>query len=145
MILFRHSESLFLLSTTFLSLRKQPTFCKAPTGFPIKCHLRNDCRSSVLDVSLSLVEANFPHGTINKNHYPDHCGIPAVIFQTPFRKRNQWCYREMSTVFSDYTFLSLIYMPWTQAYLTIISQARMGPESRGHEGERNNIVLVKSN
>ena len=31
-------------------------------------------------------EANFPWGTTNKSHYPDHYGFSAVIFQTLHRK-----------------------------------------------------------
>ena len=32
------------------------------------------------------------------------------------RVRNQWCHCKMSAVISDYTFLSLFYMPWMQVH-----------------------------
>ena len=43
------------LNCNFLSLRKQPTFGDATTGFAAKCHLRNEHRNS----------------TLMMHHYPD--------------------------------------------------------------------------
>ena len=37
-----------MVSTALYSLRKQQTFCDATTGFPMKRHLRNKCRNSIL-------------------------------------------------------------------------------------------------
>ena len=90
----------------------------------LKCCLRNDCRNSIpmtctchytdLGSVSDCFEANFPWGTTNKSHYPDHYGFSAVIFK--LRIGNQWCHCKMSAVFSGCTFLSLFYMPWMQAH-----------------------------
>ena len=62
----RTREDFFFLHC-FCSLSKQLTFHNTTTGFPEK--RGSERRNSIL-MTNHYPEANFPHGTTNKNHYP---------------------------------------------------------------------------
>ena len=70
------------------SLRKQPTFSDATTGFPAKWRLRNECRNSVLMT----------------RHYPDLGSDTSSVwyfsarFSDIISRGNQWWRRGMSAV-----------------------------------------------
>ena len=65
------------------------------------------------------------------------------LFPDSYKKGKSWTMPEMNNILQIHVKLSKeVSFEWS---LFIIPQARMGSESIAHEGERNNIVLVKSN
>ena len=97
------------------SLRTQPTFCLAMTGFPPKWRLRNDSRNSILmtchypclgsanDWLKQISHAARPvRSTSQIWVVTDHqYGISSLVSQTSFQSQgNQYWHHKMSAVFS---------------------------------------------
>ena len=95
---------------------------RSPTGFPVKCCLRNDCRNSMLVTcqytDLGSVSDCLKQISLVAQPIKITTQIIMDFLQSFFKLRigNQWCCCKLLAVFSDYTFLSLFYIPWTQAH-----------------------------
>lgn len=101
---------------------KTANILQSPTGFPVKCCSRNDWRNSILITchytDLGSVYDCLKQISLVAQPIKITSSIIMDFLQSVFKLHlgNQWCCELMSTVFSDYTFLSLFYVPWTQAY-----------------------------
>ena len=101
---------------------KTANILQSPTGFPVKCCSRNDCRNSILITchytDLGSVYDCLKQISLEAQPIKITSQIIMDFLQSVFKLHlgNQWCCELMSTVFSDYTFLSLFYVPWTQAH-----------------------------
>ena len=103
-----------LCSIDFSSLRKQPTFCEATTGFAAKWRLRNERRNSIMMTrhypdlsSVSYWSCRVgKFASANQKHYPDLGSDPLSVwnfyarFSDVFSRGNPWWRWEMSAVFS---------------------------------------------
>ena len=78
----------------FSSLRKQPTFSDATTGFPTKWCLRNEHRNS------ALMTRHYQDLGSNVSSVWNFC----TRFSDGILQGNHWWCHQMSAVFSDYPF-----------------------------------------
>ena len=98
-----------LFFRAFTSLRKQPIFPDATTGFPAKGRLRNERRNSILMTQYSC-RGGGKFASANQKHCPGLGSDTSSVWN--FRARlsdvisrgKKWWRREMSVVLSGYDF-----------------------------------------
>ena len=98
------------------TLRKQPTFGDATSGFPAKVRLINECRNSILmtrhypdlgsasDWLIQIFHAARPISSTTQIWVVlliGQFGISALVSQTFISRGNQWWRREISAVYSS--------------------------------------------
>ena len=118
----------------FFSLRKQPTFGGATTGFPAKWRLRNWRRNSILmtrhypdqgsasDWSCRVgnliqpIRSATQVWVVKRHQY----GISALVSQTSFGGETSGSVTKMSAVFSGYIFLSVFISPTLSCFWRVL-------------------------